>query len=214
MIRIYGPYNTGTNLITNLLKYILSKRTTVENNKKHTLNKTLIEEFLNKNKYNRIAIMYRPINSWLRSLEKESYELNYKNIYSKKLKFIHCGRKYPENKDYYDDIFDLYNSYYRLYFELKEKYGDRVVLLNYEKLISPEFNKNNEYLKEKFPKGQFDEKQISNIFNRPAKTHGKPVKSVSKSYEKFQKDINSWTPEEKEYIFERVNIDIDFFDNN
>ena len=141
MIRIYGPYNTGTNLTTNLLKFILSKQTKVENNKKHTLNKSLIEEYLKQNNYNRIVINYRPILSWLRSLEKESYQLNYKNIYSKKLKFVHCGRKYPENKPYYDDIFDLYNSYYRLYFELKEKYGDRVVLLNYEKLISPEFNK-------------------------------------------------------------------------
>lgn len=214
MIRIYGPYNTGTNLTSNLLNFILEKRTKVEYIEKHTLNKSLIEKFLNQNTYNRIVINYRPILSWLRSLEKESYQLNYKNIYSKKLKFVHVYRKYPENKDYYDDIFDLYNSYYKLYFELKEKYGDRVVLLNYEKLISPEFNKNNEYLKEKFPKGQFDEKHISNIFNRPAKTHGKSVESVSKSYEKFQKDINSWTTDEKEYIFKRVNIDIDFFDKN
>ena len=109
MIRIYWPYNTGTNLTTSLLKFILAKRTEVSTYKKHTLNRKIITDFLNNNKYNRVVITYRPILSWLRSLEKESYELNYKNIYSKKLKFIHCGRKYPENKPYYD----LYNSYFK-----------------------------------------------------------------------------------------------------
>ena len=214
MIRVYGPYNTGTNLMRCLLTFILRKRTKrVEENKKHNLDKKLLEEFLNKDKYNRIIVMYRPILSWLKSLEKECYELNYTNIYSKNLKFIHCGRIYPHNKKHYEDIFDLYNTYYNLYFELKEKYGERVVFINYEKLISPEFNKYNEYLKSKFPKGDFNEKEVSQIFNKPAKNHGKPVKTVNQSYEKFQKDINSWTDDEKKYIFDKIKIDLEYYDS-
>lgn len=213
MNRVFGPWNTGTNLMEKLLKTMYSGKQKVGSSEKHTLNSEIPENYLKKSKNNKIIFMYRPILSWLKSMGKESYTMDYKNIYSKQLKYMHCGKKYPMRKQYYDDIFEIYQKFYNMYSMLKDKYNEQVIIINYEKLISPEINRNNDYLKHKFPDAIFDDNKIKSVYNKPAKSHGKPVKNVAESHKKFEKDINSWSDKDKTYIFNKITMDLLFFDN-
>lgn len=215
VLRLYGPFNTGTNLTEKLLNEIMKKNYNVRIQSKHGLNWEAITHFLKYSKHNRVVLMYRPILSWLKGMKKASYTLNYKSIYSEKLCFYHVGNRYPmKNNVFFKDIFDMYSQYYSNYKKLKEQFGDQVTILNYSKIIDPEINKDNNYLKSKFPNGIFNEHNITRIFNKPSKNHGKSVQNCDKAQSKYQSDINNWTDKDKNYIKSKIdNTLLDFFDN-
>lgn len=81
ILRLYGPFNSGTNLTCSLLSYITKNNFINDTKSKHTLDWNAIKRFLRSNSNNCVVFMYRPILSWLKSMKKESYTLNYKNIY-------------------------------------------------------------------------------------------------------------------------------------
>lgn len=97
---------------------------------------------------------------------------------------------------------------------IKEEFGDQVKIINYSKLIDPVLNKDNEYMKSKFPEGNFDASKINSIFNRPSKKHGRPIKNKSKAVEKYKNDVNSWTEQEKIYIESKMDKELILFFEN
>ena len=199
-IKVIGPFNSGTNLMDKIVSSF--NRFNCKGFFKHTLNLKKIEVYLNKNKNNKIVCMYRNIFSWLNSMEKVSYSIKYNNIYDNDLLIdpVKKFRKPEYMKTEYSNIFEFYWKYYENYMNLKEKYGEQVIIINYYNLI----NDSEKYIFEKFNGYELSADKIKKILNKPSKKHGKPVKNINEAVEKYNMVIKSWNEKDRAYIQKHI----------
>lgn len=215
-ISILGPWNTGTNLISNILSnsYCLFLNNENEfldfsNNDvwKHEPKFSIIENIA-KNPNKIVVIMYRNVYSWLSSMQKSSYELEFKSLDSiAKIK----------NKDIsFRNILHVYNHYYNNYIRLINTYPN-VIFFDYKKIsnetiafdyINFKLSKVNLRIKEKY-------KVIQQLL-QPSKSHGKPVSNSTEAMQKYNKSILVMKEEIKKYKMEKFvnNNIIEFFEND
>lgn len=215
-IAILGAWNTGTNLISNILsnsycvflndeKEILPVRN--DDVWKHEPNFSIIES-LAKDTNKIVVIMYRNVYSWLNSMQKCSYELEYKSLNSiAKIK----------NKDIsFRNILHVYNHYYSCYIRLINTYPN-VVFFDYKKIaneniafdyINYKLSKVNLHIKEKY-------KVIQQLV-QPAKEHGKPVNNSTEAMQKYNRSILLMKEDIKKHNMQHfVNYNIiNFFEND
>jgi hypothetical protein len=191
-IIIIGPFNSGTNLIENLLinncyhenKNLIS---VVKNNTiywKHTLNMKLLETICDENTL--IIIMYKEIYNWIASTQISKYWFNFNKI-NDKIQFnvdknaSVIEKKFHQNCSF-NNIVEVYNSYYDAYKNLK---NNNVIYVNYKKLISENsFN----YLNDKLNKFNIcicNKKMFENELNKPSKNHGSCVKNNIEAIRKY-----------------------------
>lgn len=176
-IHVIGPYNSGTNLLHNIIsncecvELTTNEKIKIENDVhnpfyKHTLEIKDIENYL-KNDNNLLIIMYKEIYNWLYSINKKSYGLKYTKLY--------LPLKYRDKN--FKNVVDMYNYYYINYYYLINKYKN-VVFLDYKKIIDKKTSYH--YINDKIKKINIT---ISSqpLFNKeldtPSKKHGNPVKN-------------------------------------
>lgn len=214
-IEVIGAWNTGTNLISNILSK--SYCSFLDNDKeilevdnsiwKHEPKFRTIEN-ITKDPNKIVVIMYRNVYSWINSMQKASYELEFKSINSiSKIK----------NRDMsFRNILHVYNHYYNNYIKLINTYQN-VVFFDYKKIaddniafdyINFKLSKLNLTIKEKY-------KVIQQLM-QPAKSHGKPVNNSNEAIQKYNKTIISGKEELKKFNIDKwVNNDIiEFFEND
>jgi len=220
-IIIFGPWNTGTNLISNVFdnnRLINLKTNEVLNicndsNKiwKHNPKFALIEE-LAKDNNNIIVIMYRNIYSWLNSMKKASYELHFENLTS-----IATIKNRRHDIDItFRNIIHVYNHYYHNYMKLSIQYPN-VVFFDYRKIINEDTCF--EYMNFKLSRLNLIMTTKYNVIQQliqPAKKHGAPVNNSSEAVDKYGKTIFLMRIEVKQCNMASIideNI-IDYFEND
>lgn len=181
-IRVVGPINTGTNLINRILennKFNINNVYVEDTDKKYYYKHTILfdnlESYLKENNNNYLVIMYKNLYNWLYSVQKSSYELEFKNL------------KDPikqENIEY-SNIIQLYNNYYNMYYQLYSIFNDKIIIIDYYKIIQ---NNSFDYLNTKLSKFNLSinsSQKYYNTLNKPSKTHGNPVKNSKEALKKY-----------------------------
>jgi hypothetical protein len=188
-VYIIGPFNTGTNLIHNIINNCdcidLTNNMPIniygENDvfNKHTLNISSINDYL-KNNNNLLIILYKNIYNWLYSIKKVCYDIKYTELH---LPVELFDKQFP-------NMIELYNYYYTNYMKILNDYNN-VVFLDYEKIIETEtsydyvnttLSKLNLFISSK---PNFDIQLMT-----PSKSHGNPVESaiIAKQNYLFNRD--------------------------
>lgn len=176
-IQIFGPFCTGTNLITKILKQNINEPLNIHweghtHIWKHTIRLPYLENCIKKNKNTLFICMFRPLYEWIASIRKKQYDLKWdKNI---KHQCILRNIKWKT-------IIHLYNNYYSNYKHLIENY-DNVICVNYYKLLDNARVKT--YINKKiapFPLTIKSNDNINTILQHPAKKHGKSVKNANEA---------------------------------
>ena len=189
-IQILGPFNTGTNLLSKILKKNVDQIIEIHPEGhtlfwKHTIRKDIIQEHIDSNNDTLFICLYKPLHYWLCSMLKESYCLNWnKKIESKILNFR--GLKFT-------NIIDVYNTYYNGYMELINN-NDRVIFMDYYEIINDSTVE--EYITNKLSPFNLSlriNNDILLILNKPAKGHGNSVESSEMAKEK------------KNYCYNKIN---------
>ena len=174
-IKILGPPNTGTNLITKILEGNFSNNLVMRSHHgKHHLIKSALINIIIENKDTLFIIMYKPLRNWICSMYKARYNMKFNSMQSK------CILK--EKK--FTNIVECHNHYYKMYMELINKY-ENVIFLNYYDIIQKE--KTIDYLSNKLFKFNLyikPDNNILSVLNRPAKGHGQSVKSAKEAIQK------------------------------
>ena len=183
-IHVIGPYNTGTNLLFNIINnsecidLIQNKSISIEHQHrpfgKHTLDIKIIENYLN-NPDNLLIIMYKNVNNWLYSIKKAHYDIKYTKLY---FPVELDNKKFP-------NMIELYNFYYINYMSILEKYPN-AIFLDYKMVINK--SKSYDYINNKLSKINLFI-NLKNKFNEtlmtPAKNHGTSVKNVIEAKESY-----------------------------
>lgn len=214
-VHVIGPYNTGTNLIHNIIKkckcidLLNDSRLIIgdihEPFDKHTINIDMIKEYVN-DPNNLLVIMYKNPYNWLYSMKKKSYSAKYTKLY---LPVELYKKTFP-------NMIELYNFYYTSYLELLKTYSN-VIFLNYARIIN---NKNSyEYTNNVFKKINiiipFKNEYLLEL-NKPAKSHGDSVKNSEEAMNKYKpcqmivKNFVNRHPKLKKSI---INDFIEFYEN-
>ena len=178
-IHIIGPFNTGTNLLHN----IISNCDVVDSNNnesifidsdvhkpinKHTLIIKDINNYLLDNN-NLLIVMYKNVYNWIYSISKSPYDIKIKNVYSQVE--IHSKK--------FANIIQLYNFYYINYISILNNFKN-VIFLDYEKIIDTDTSF--DYINSKLQKInlQITSKDKMMIeLSKPSKNHGDPVNSAT-----------------------------------
>lgn len=217
-IQILGPFNSGTNLISQILKQNIKQiRIHGEGHTlfwKHAINKSLIEKHIKLNKETLFICMYKPIHNWICSMRKSSYSVEWDKSLTGKCKFTvydYKDLRHPRTLEY-KNIIEIYNDYYNMYIELINSYK-RVIFMNYYDII----DKNNviNYIKNKLFAYNLYIKNDHNIFcilDKPSKDHGRSVKSSQEAVNKRKTSYNSFSEEENELIKLQLAIKEQFTD--
>jgi len=175
-VNLLGPYNSGTNLVHNLLKPVLKSRDEGTTHIwKHSRRKLMIEEYTQKHPNTLFVICYRPLYSWLKSCEKTPYGI----VWDGKL-----NTKITIDGFSYNNIIDVYEHYYNLYQYLLERCPNTVVV-EYYKVCDAAISY--DYMQEKMkPFGVVlpDRTAYNAILNTAAKPHGSTVANASEALEK------------------------------
>ena len=183
MKQIYclGPFNSGTNLINNILEnnqcYDNTTSTFVDvlrnSDKwfdkcclKHSFNLDSLNKYiLDNNCY--IIVMYKNVFNWLYSIKKASYDLHFDKI----------DKPFTFNGYKFNNLIDVYNNYYNFYIELEQNY-ENILFLDYYKIINSDNSFN--YINNKLHKFNFSlvsEEQFKKVLSKPSKTHGNSIKN-------------------------------------
>ena len=215
-ISIFGAWNTGTNLISNILSnsncVLLSNEENVEFENdvwKHHPKYSVIEPIA-KDPNRIVVIMYRNIYSWLNSMQKSSYELKFQSINS-------IAQIKTNDMDMsFRHILHVYNHYYSNYIKLFNHYLN-VVFFDYQKIANEEIAF--DYINFKLSKVNLKIKAKYKVIQQliqPSKQHGKPVKNSFEALQKYNKTKLQMMNEVKKCKMEAfidTNI-IDFFEND
>lgn len=183
-IIIIGPFCSGTNLIENIfLTNKFNHNINVLKNCsvywKHTLDTDLLLKTVGPDSI--IVIMYRNIYNWIVSICKMKYNLKFDKI-NDKINFVSSpndkiiSKFHPANITF-NNIVDVYNAYYKKYFDLKSKYASNVIIVNYDELIS---DNGFEYLNSKLNNSELEilsKELFIKQLNKPSKKHGHCVKN-------------------------------------
>jgi hypothetical protein len=199
-IAVIGPFNTGTNLMKN----VIEENNTINNNYhieynfwKHTFT------YENMDKNSKYIIMARHPYLWISSLKKESYNIKFNSI-DQDVKFIRDNKNKFEQFDLsFNNLAEIWNMYYRFYKDLLENNKlDIVTTIDYCKLVDNTNDNNYEYVLSKLKDIGIEDLNKQNFidtFKKPAKDHGHPV-SVDKAIYKCDNMDELLTDEEKEII--------------
>lgn len=183
-----GPFNSGTNLIQNILANAQPvNMNTSENirvfNKpendpqwinsvhlKHCFLKNVLNKYIHMKNMG-IIVLYKNVYNWIYSIKKEPYEFKFINTKNKLFDTLTLG---PYK---FDHIIQAHNLYYTIYMDILEK-NSNVVFIDYYKLINNEscFEYLNQKLSPLGIKIQNREKMMKEM-NKPAKNHGKSIQN-------------------------------------
>lgn len=185
-IQILGPFNSGTNLISKILRSALKERVKLHYEGhtlfwKHDINKTKIKDFIENNKDTLFICIYKPVQNWICSIEKQCYTLKLDNDIKGWCTF--CNKRY-------NNIVEIYNIYYNMYMELINTY-DRVIFMNYYDFIR-KYNAR-KYISDKLLPYQLNIKpndDIIKILYQPSKRHGRSVKTAEIALKKRNINYN------------------------
>ena len=141
-----GPFNTGTNLLNNILNNsncvdrinkqsitileadkIIDEETNPilkEISLKHVFSKPILNKYVS-NKNTGIVILYKNIYNWIYSIKKSPYHLVFETLFT--------TIDFRGNK--FDNIIELYNHYYKMYIDVI-KNNNNVIFVDYYKLIN------------------------------------------------------------------------------
>ena len=169
-VHIIGPFNTGTNLLHNIIKNCncidlnTNELVILEDPhkpfSKHTIKIKDINDYIC-NKNNLLIIMYKNVYNWLYSIQKAPYDAKFTKLYSSVELF---SKTFP-------NMIEVYNFYYINYLSLLNQ-SDNVIFLDYEKIIDTPTSY--DYLNTKLSK--------------PAKKHGVSVSSATEAQKKFEQN--------------------------
>ena len=181
-IQIFGPFCSGTNLITKILKQNINEPLNIQweghtHIWKHTIRLPYLVKCIKNNKDTLFICMFKPLYEWVASIRKKQYGIKW----DKHIKHPCILRKIK-----WKTIIHLYNSYYSNYKYLIEKY-DNVIFIDYYNLLDNATVKT--YIKNKlapFPLTIKSDDNINSILNNPAKKHGKSVKNAKEALLKKQ----------------------------
>jgi hypothetical protein len=186
-IHVIGPFNSGTNLIHNVIKNSECIDLTTNNPVtiggihepfgKHIMTIKTINNYLDNNN-NLLIIMYKNVYNWIYSIKKECYDVKYSKLF---LPLELYGKNFP-------NMVELYNYYYINYMSILNKYSN-VVFLDYEKVIQK--NESYDYINNALrkinifisSKSKFDIQLMTK-----AKSHGNSVKTADEAAQKFNKN--------------------------
>ena len=174
-IEIFGPFNTGTNLIIKILKCsqcinkITQQKIKVIDDKmddngiamKHTINEKQLQQ-IRDNKTKMVVIMYKNIFNWIFSIKKESYDI----------KFTKLNNTVKYDNNTYENIICLYNYYYNMYIKLFQN-NSNVIFLDYYKIIDKnicyDYINSKLSLKDLYIESKYN---LLQTLAEPSKTHG------------------------------------------
>jgi hypothetical protein len=200
---IFGPFNSGTNILQNLFKEFLQERSH-QDVWKHSLDFKKLS-LVCQNQDNKIICMYKSIYNWIYSIKKASYDIEFKSEYNIELHGI------PFN-----NIIELYNSYYNTYKLLLNKYNN-IIFIDYYKLID---RNGYQYLEQKLLKLKIKIPNLAlfnKIMNCPSKNHGN---CISNNLEALRiKNLNYITIkneiEQNKYLYQSLNTELyNYFEND
>ena len=221
-IQLLGPFNTGTNLLAKILKQNIKQYIKIHTEGhtlfwKHTIDKSLIEKYIKLNTNTFFICIYKPLNNWICSMQKSSYNIKWDKTLTGKCNFTpqrYNGILYKGQN--YNNIIEIYNEYYNMYIELINAHK-RVIFMNYYDII----DKKNvvKYITNKLFGYNLSIKSDHNIFSildKPSKNHGKSVNSSNEALNKKNKCYNNINncEQNKLIIKEYFNYQIrQFFEN-
>ena len=189
-----GPFNSGTNLLQNILsnaepvnmdtKQNVRVFNKPENDKdwinsvhlKHCFLKNVLNKYIHMKNMG-IIILYKNVYNWIYSIKKEAYD--FKFIKKKLFDTLFLG---PYK---FDHIIQVHNLYYTMYMDIIEK-NSNVVFIDYYKLINNEtcFDYLNEKLSSLGIKINNREKMMIQL-NKPSKNHGKSIQNSNLALQNY-----------------------------
>ena len=198
-IQILGPYNTGTNLLSQILWDNLRQNVNIHPEChtlfwKHTNDKQFIINSIKSNKDTLFICLYKPLINWVCSMKKYSYDVKWNKELKNK-----CNFKGVE----YDSIINLYNRFYKMYKGLIDN-NDRVISMNYYDIINKKLVVN--YISNKLSKFKLNIKINNNIvllLNKPSKDHGNGVRSSEDAIKKKEECVYEMNKEENKFIINK-----------
>ena len=221
-----GPFNSGTNLLNNILnnaycinrkskkiiKILEADKINREPNpilKEISLKHVFSEEVLNKYvniKHIGIVVLYKNIYNWIYSIKKSPYHLVFDTLFT--------TIDFKGNK--FDNIIELYNTYYKMYINIIEK-NNNVIFIDYYKLIDDKISFNYiNYKLSKFGLCIVSKLKLFQELNTPSKNHGDCVSNSKKALENYlmnQKLVKNYIINNTNLI-EKVDTNINnFFEN-
>jgi hypothetical protein len=218
-IIVLGAWNTGTNLMSKILSnsncVILSNDNENENVEfendvwKHHPKYSAIETIA-KDPNRIVVIVYRNVYSWLNSMQKAPYELNFKDL-------ISIAQIKTKDIDMtFRHILHVYNHYYRNYINLLNHYPN-VIFFDYQKIANQEIAF--DYINFKLSKVNLTIKakyKVIQQLSQPSKSHGIPVSNSFEALKKYNKTKLKMMDEVKKYKMENFidNNIIEFFEND
>jgi hypothetical protein len=181
-----GPFNSGTNLLNNIL--LNAEPVNINNNEnirvfnkpendkdwinsvhlKHCFVKNIMNKYIHMKNMG-VIVLYKNVYNWIYSIKKEPYEFKF---FKNKLFDTLLLGNYKFNH-----IIEAYNFYYKNYIDMIEK-NSNVIFVDYYKLINNEccFEYLNEKLYSLGIKINSRDKMMKEL-NKPSKTHGKCIKN-------------------------------------
>ena len=198
-IQILGPFSTGTNLLSQILINNLEQNVIIHPEGhtlfwKHTINRRFIINSIKSNKDTLYICLYKPLNNWIYSMKKYSYDIRWnKNLKDK------CSFEGVE----YENIINLYNRFYNMYTEFINNV-DRVIFMNYYEIINKKIVVN--YISNKLSKFKLNIKKNHNIMlilNKPSKDHGNGVGSSDGAIKKKKECISEMNKEKNKLIINK-----------
>ena len=199
-IYVFGPYNSGTNIIDKVLTRCkcINKTTsqsifnaTPKINAapiwKHTIKKPELQKIIN-NPNNIVIFMYKNIYNWISSIQKSPYNIKFKNTDKREMlnnNIILAEPQFNYNHTF-GNIIHLYNLYYSNYLSLLVEHPKNVIFLDYYKIINRDTSFN--YLNDKLNAVHLkivNECEFLNILSVPSKSHGLSVKNSQEAYSKY-----------------------------
>jgi hypothetical protein len=189
-IHIIGPFNTGTNLLNNIISnsdvidLVDNDSIVIYNNDNEPIHKhTLIIKDINNyllDKNNIVIIMYKNVYNWLYSIKKCSYDIKFKNMYSEVELY---SKKFA-------NMIELYNFYYINYISILNNFNN-VIFMDYEKIIDIDTDTSFDYINSKLQKInlQITSKDKMMIeLSKPSKNHGDPVNSATDAKNNYKQN--------------------------
>lgn len=182
-VQVMGPFNTGTNLILRILEDHCVDETgsRLESSEnmlfwKHTLRTDFIEKALESHQ-NRFIIIYKRVYNWVYSI--------YQNPYDISLQDGMLGGATMQGTSY-DNLIMLYNRYYNMYKGMIMDHPDRVVMLDYGKMI-----RDPDYIVQRLQHINLfltDQTIIEDVLSTPSKNHGVGcVQNAKEALEKYER---------------------------
>ena len=174
-IHLLGLYNSGTCLVHNMFStYSKDSGNTII--WKHENNELILRTCIENNKDCLFIVMYRPLNSWIRSMQKKAYSVTWNNKIDSKCIY---------RKKEYNNIADIYNEYYDMYMKFINEYSN-VIYLEYNNIVNK--NTSYEYIKQKiepFSIPMVSKEEFMKILSMPSKNHGNPVNNSDEALTKI-----------------------------